>query len=146
MIKRHVLNIQNTFQLFQKLGNKATELRKQYTNLELWLGLEAFNDLNDDPCIPLAEYAAVRDTVDKRRLDFALAQGAAHVRKVIAFSWDPDFTCTTQKHNHTLSEQIVLDAMRPVIVECRFHSSQNRSVVAIGINTMGSGFYVSHFL
>lgn len=138
-----LLSISNTFQLFQKLGSKAAELRKQYSSLELWLGLEAFDDLNNDPCLPLRGMATVRDTVNKQRLDFALAQGAAGVRKVVAFSWDPDFTCTTHKHNITLSEQIVQDAKRSIIFECRFHSSQNRSVVAIGINVMGSGFHVS---
>lgn len=140
---KHRCQFENSFQLFQKLGSKAADMRKQYSSLELWFGLEAFDDLNDDPCLPLSGLATIRDTVNKQRLDFALAQGAAVVRKVVAFSWDPDFTCTTHKHNITLSEQIVQDAKRSIIFECRFHSSQNRSVVTIGINLMGSGFHVS---
>ncbi|XP_062601757.1 uncharacterized protein LOC134263430 [Saccostrea cucullata] len=132
------------YELFQALGNKTTELKKQHNTLELWLGLEAFDDLNDDPCIPLTSYSktSVMDTVNKKRLDFALSQGAAKVQKVIAFSWDPDFTCTTKRHNVTLSDSIIQDAKRPIIFECRFHSPQNASVVVIGINIMGSGFQI----
>ncbi|XP_061177177.1 uncharacterized protein LOC133185900 [Saccostrea echinata] len=134
----------SVYELFQALGNKTAELKKRHKTLELWLGVEAFDDLNDDPCIPLTSYSknSVMDNVNKRRLDFALSQGAAKVQKVIAFSWDPDFTCTTKRHNVTLSDGIIQDAKRPVIFECRFHSPQNASVVMIGINIMGSGFHI----
>jgi hypothetical protein len=109
----------------------------------LWLGVEAFDDLNEDPCIPLmSNKISAMDAVNKKRLDLALAQGAAMVQKAMAFSWDPDFTCTTHKHNRNLSEEIVQDAKRPIIFDCRFHSQQNRSVVTIGVNLGNSTFYV----
>lgn len=112
----------------------------------MWLGVEAFDDLNDDPCIPLSNEISVMDTVSKRRIDFALAQGAAKVHKAMAFSWDPDFTCTTHKYNMTLSAEVVQDARRPIIFDCRFHSPQNRSVVTIGVHLSDSGFYASLFV
>jgi hypothetical protein len=55
---------------------------------------------------------------------------------VVAFAWDPGFTCSTKQHTSPIKTQINADAGRPIIAHCSFHSSANRSVVVIGYNLL----------
>jgi len=68
----------------------------------------------------------------------------AVVQKISAFAWDPDFICSTNQSQNTLTDEITSDGARPIISKCSFHSSANRSVVVIGYNLLGEtqGFTV----
>lgn len=133
-------------QLFRALGNETSVLNQKDPKFELWLGLDAFDDIDDDPCVSEQKKYNAMDTIDKSRTDLALTHAGFTVHKVVAFSWDPYFTCTTRKSNNSLAEAIQNDHGRPIMVDCRFHSSFNRSVVILGINLLAlqQGFNVSH--
>jgi hypothetical protein len=139
----------NTFllQLFRALGNKTSYLNQSGSKFELWLGLDAYDDNDDAPCVSALKRYNDKDTVDKSRMDLALSHAGFTVHKVMAFSWDPYFTCTTIKSNNTLAKAILNDHGRPLVVDCRFHSPYNRSVVILGINlgALQQGFTVSYF-
>ncbi|KAK3097383.1 hypothetical protein FSP39_009155 [Pinctada imbricata] len=130
-------------ELFAALGNASDYLRRK-TNLafELWLAVEAFENLKNDTCIPLPTIhrlpgVIVIDRASKSRIDQALTHGSAKVQGAVAFSWDPDFTCTTKTHRNSLAEEIKTDAGRPIIADCFLHSPENRSVVVLGYGLTG---------
>lgn len=134
-------------QLFRALGNETSFLNQNSSSkFELWLGIDAFDDLDDDPCVSAGKIGGAMNTVSKKRIDLALAHGGFTVHKVVGFSWDPFFTCTTKRSNTTLFDAILNDYGRPMMLDCRFHSSANRSVVILGINLLAlqQGFTVSH--
>lgn len=114
----------------------------------MWLLLEAEEDLIDDVCLPVDTKASGNsDSIDrtsKSRLDRSLSATGAAVQKVMAFAYDPEFTCTTKSQTVPLVEEIQTDSGRPIISNCSFHSSANRSVVVIGYNLDGEtqGFQV----
>ena len=108
--------------------------------------MNTFDDLSDDPCVTTPKSGHVMNTVSKSRVDLALAHAGFTVHKVVAFSWDPYFTCTTKNIRSSLADAILNDDDRPLMVDCRFHSSANRSVVILGINLLAlqQGFTVSN--
>ena len=73
----------------------------------------------------------------KSRVDNSLTAAGAAVQKVMAFAYDPEFTCTTKSDKSPLFEEIIRDFGKPIISNCSFHSSFNRSVVLIGYNFDG---------
>jgi hypothetical protein len=107
-------------------------------NIELWLNIEAFDDLHDNPCLPVDSKGSgmdrMVDSVSKSRLDKILTHAGTSAQKIVASAWDPSFTCRTQSHGTPLINQINADEGRPIIAHCSFHSSFNRSVVVIGFN------------
>lgn len=142
----HIYNIQfPLLQLFQGLNNYRV-LNKDTS--DLWLLLEAEEDLIDDVCLPVDTKASGNsdpiDRTSKSRLDRSLSATGAAVQKVMAFAYDPEFTCTTKSQTVPLVEEISTDSGRPIISNCSFHSSANRSVVVIGYNLDGEtqGFQV----
>ncbi|CAG2249031.1 unnamed protein product [Mytilus edulis] len=132
-------------ELFQGLNNYRV-LNKDTS--DLWLLLEAEEDLIDDVCLPVDTKASGNsdpiDRTSKSRLDRSLSATGAAVQKVMAFAYDPEFTCTTKSQTVPLVEEISTDSGRPIISNCSFHSSANRSVVVIGYNLDGEtqGFQV----
>lgn len=133
--------------MFRALGNETSFINQNSSSkFELWLGINAFDDLDDDPCVSAGKVGGAMNTVSKKRIDLALAHGGFTVHKVVCFSWDPFFTCTTKRSKTTLFDAILNDYGRPMMLDCRFHSSANRSVVILGINLLAlqQGFTVSH--
>ncbi|XP_062601762.1 uncharacterized protein LOC134263434 [Saccostrea cucullata] len=123
-------------ELFRALGNETSFLNQNSSKFELWLGIDAFEDLNDDPCISSKNVEKTMNAVNKSRIDLALSHGGFAVHKVVAFSWDPNFTCRTKRLKNSLADAILNDYGRPMVVDCRFHSSFNRSVVILGVNLL----------
>ena len=129
--------------MFATLGNTSQYLKSKDNNtFEFWLGIEAFENLKDQLCFSSSNVHsdAVKATVDrtsKSRIDQALTHSAAFVQGVMAFSWDPDFTCTTKSHKRALSEEIETDAGRPIVVDCFLLSPSNKSVAVLGFNLAG---------
>jgi len=109
--------------------------------LQLWLVLQAYEMMTDDPCLPLDPphpgIALPIDRASKRRMDMGLAAAGGHVARVAAAAWDPDFTCLTTRHNRTLSAEIEADENRPILSDCFFHSPSNLSVVVLGYSLEG---------
>ncbi|XP_045196918.2 uncharacterized protein LOC123551787 [Mercenaria mercenaria] len=128
-------------EIFETLATKRDTLKKTGHNVDLWLNIEAFDALHDDPCLQVDTTGSAMDrlvnSVSKARIDRVLTHAGSSVQKAIAFAWDPGFTCRTKARPTSLRNQIDTDAGRPIISHCSFHSSFNRSVVVIGYNLMG---------
>lgn len=135
------------FQLF--LGLQNYKIVHKNTP-ELWLLLEAEENLQDEPCRPVdtkgSGNAELMDRTSKSRIDHSLTAAGSTVQKVLSFAYDPDFTCTTKSYNVPLTDEISHDYGRPIISNCSFHSPSNRSVVLIGYNLEGEtqGFMVKY--
>ncbi|XP_060067521.1 uncharacterized protein LOC132547737 [Ylistrum balloti] len=134
-------------QVMESLFVAREALQKNNISFDMWLNLEAFESLRDNPCFPTSGSGTSisTDRVTKGRLDMALSAGAVFVQKVSVSSWDPNFTCMPKNSSSTLAQQVYNDAGRPIITRCSFHSQYNRSVVVIGFNLLGEtqGFSVS---
>ena len=136
-------------QVFSELANTTDVLRKIIPNFQLWLNIEAYDVLHDDPCLPIdragSGLSQMLNRVTKSRLDRVLTHTGTTVQKVVSSAWDPSFTCTTMNHSSALTNQIVADTKRPIIAHCGFHSRFNRSVVVIGydLEQETQGFMVS---
>ncbi|CAC5369975.1 unnamed protein product [Mytilus coruscus] len=132
-------------ELFQSIRNYRNHNKN---TSDLWLLLEAEEDLIDDVCLPVDTKASGNsdpiDRTSKSRIDRSLSATGAAVQKVMAFAYDPEFTCTTKSQTAPLVEEISTDSGRPIISNCSFHSSANKSVVVIGYNLEGEtqGFQV----
>ncbi|KAK7494594.1 hypothetical protein BaRGS_00014247 [Batillaria attramentaria] len=136
--------------LFAALEKSRDGLVGRKSNqLELWLNLEAFEYLRDDPCLPVDPASSgmgeLLNRASKNRLDRGLAAASVRVQKVISFAWDPDYTCSTNQYRTSLAQDIRAQSGRPMIASCSFHSPANRSVVVIGYNLEGmqQGFEVN---
>ncbi|XP_045206607.2 uncharacterized protein LOC123558822 [Mercenaria mercenaria] len=128
------------YEVFETLAAKRDDLKKSGYNVDLWLNIEAFDALHDDPCLQVDTTGSAMDrlvnSVTKSRIDRVLTHAGSSVQKVVAFAWDPSFTCKTKAHHTPLRNLIVADSERPIIAHCSFHSSFNRSVVVMGYNLM----------
>ena len=124
--------------MFEALGTARDNLEKAGTNTDLWLTIDAFEYLHDDPCLPVDRAGSglpeMLNRVTKSRIDWALTAASWNVQKVASLAFDPGFTCRTNKHPSPLVFQIKQDKTRPIIAKCFFHSNFNRSVVVIGYN------------
>ncbi|XP_070188815.1 uncharacterized protein [Littorina saxatilis] len=106
-------------------------------SLELWLNVEAFEYLRDDPCLPVDTNASgMGELLNSGRdwVDRALGVASVQVQKVISFAWDSDFTCTTKQYKSSLAAQIRATYGKPIVVDCSFHSPANWSIVVKGYN------------
>ncbi|XP_033741122.1 uncharacterized protein LOC117327965 [Pecten maximus] len=134
-------------QVMESLFIAREALEKNNHSFDIWLNIEAFESLRDNPCLPTSGsgISVSTDRVTKGRLDMALSAGAVFVQKVAVSTWDPYFTCTPKNSSSTLAQQVYNDAGRPIITHCSFHSQYNRSVVVIGFNLLGEtqGFTVT---
>ncbi|OWF50948.1 uncharacterized protein LOC110449847 [Mizuhopecten yessoensis] len=134
-------------QLMESLFIAREGLQKNGSSFDMWLNIEAFEFLQDNPCLPTSGtgISITMDRVTKGRLDMALSAGAVFVQKVSVSAWNPDFTCIPKNSSSTLAQQVYNDAGRPIIANCSFHSQYNRSVVVIGFNLLGEtqGFTVT---
>lgn len=126
--------------VFDALSAKRDDLHKAGYNADLWLNIEAFDALHDDPCLPVDTSSSgmgqLVNSVTKSRVDRVLTHAGSAVQKVVAFAWDPSLTCNTRQHTSPVKNQIHADSSRPIISQCFFHSSSNRSVVVIGYNLL----------
>lgn len=119
--------------------------------IDVWLNIEAYDAVHDDPCLPVDTAGSGLDRmlnrVTKSRIDRILTHAGASTQKIVSQAWDPSFTCRTKNQTTPLRNQIEADKSRPIISHCSFHSSSNRSVVVIGYNLDGEtqGFTVSIF-
>nr|KAG5710941.1 hypothetical protein BaRGS_013675 [Batillaria attramentaria] len=109
--------------------------------LELWLNVEAFEYLRDDPCLPVDPASSgmgeILNRASKNRVDKALTAASVRVQKVISFAWDSDYTCTTNQYRWSLAQEIRADLDKEIIASCSFHSPANKSIVLIGYNVGG---------
>nr|KAG5704981.1 hypothetical protein BaRGS_022823 [Batillaria attramentaria] len=129
-------------ELFAALEKSRDGLVGRKSNqLELWLNLDAFEYLRDDPCLPVDPASSgmgeLLNRASKNRLDRGLTAASVRVQKVISFAWDPDYTCSTNQYRTSLAQDIRAQFGRPMIASCSFHSPANRSVVVIGYNLEG---------
>ncbi|KAL3881306.1 hypothetical protein ACJMK2_027759 [Sinanodonta woodiana] len=135
-------------ELFEMLAPIQDDTMKTDSKSELWLDIEAFEDLRDDPCLPVdtseSGMGEIRDRATRYRVESALNAAGAAISKVAAFAWDPGFTCGTKGDKSNLASEIMNNINNPMISHCAFHSSFNRSVVVIGYNLEGEtqGFTV----
>ncbi|KAL5009525.1 hypothetical protein ScPMuIL_011830 [Solemya velum] len=135
-------------ELFRILGQLRDSTASSYSKTQLWLSVEAFEFLRDRPCLPVdtksSGNAEIMDRTTKSRIDMALTASSAAGQKVVSFAWDPGFTCTSASENRTLADEIRGDLQRPILANCSFHSSDNRSVVVLGYKLQGEtqGFTV----
>ncbi|KAK7503101.1 hypothetical protein BaRGS_00005727, partial [Batillaria attramentaria] len=101
--------------------------------LELWLNVEAFEYLRDDPCLPVDPASSgmgeILNRASKNRVDKALTAASVRVQKVISFAWDSDYTCTTNQYRWSLAQEIRADLDKEIIASCSFHSPANKSIV-----------------
>ncbi|XP_033741864.1 uncharacterized protein LOC117328443 [Pecten maximus] len=126
-------------QVMESLFIAREALQKNNHSFDMWLNVEAFESLRDNPCLPTSGsgISVSTDRVTKDRLDMALSAGAVFVQKVAVSAWDPYFTCTPKNSSSTLAQQVYNDAGRPIITHCSFHNQYNRSVVIIGFSLEG---------
>lgn len=86
---------------------------------ELWLNVEAFEYLRDDPCLPVDTVgngmAELLDRSNKQRIDWALQSESAYVSGIISFAWNSDYTCVTSKYDTPIYREILNDGNRPII-------------------------------
>ncbi|KAK3577440.1 hypothetical protein CHS0354_032291 [Potamilus streckersoni] len=135
-------------ELFEMLAQTRDDMMKADYKSELWLDIEAFENLRDDPCLPVdtseSGMGEIRDRATRYRVESALNAAGAAISKVTAFAWDPGFTCGTKRDKSNLAIEIINNINNPIISHCSFHSSFNRSVVVIGYNLEGEtqGFMI----
>ena len=131
----------NFLQVFSALSASKDKLsRSSNKNVSLWLNIEAYEYLHDDPCLPVdtsgSGLGQMLDRITKPKVDNVLTHLGVFGEKVTAFAWDPCFTCKTNNISTSLSNQVKGDMNRPIIASCSFHSAFNRSVVVIGYNLL----------
>jgi len=131
--------------VFKALQQSQEQLQQSNISFHFWLNIEAYESLHDDPCLPVDTHNSgngeMMNRATKARVDWGLSAAGTKVQKVLSFAWDSDFTCTTQKFNTSLKDEIQSDINRPILGECRFHSMYNLSVVVIGFNIMYANVY-----
>ena len=118
---------------------KSQHIRWNDSKWDLWLGLDTFENLADDPCLTLSTGSVPANAINRPTLDRiqrGLEAGSSFVQKVAAFSWD-SFTCKTNSSNKTIAEEIRANSKTLLMTKCFMHSASNRSVVIIGYNLAG---------
>eukprot|EP01105_Mastigella_eilhardi_P021192 TRINITY_DN5108_c0_g1_i1.p1 TRINITY_DN5108_c0_g1~~TRINITY_DN5108_c0_g1_i1.p1 ORF type:complete len:575 (+),score=149.30 TRINITY_DN5108_c0_g1_i1:73-1725(+) len=106
--------------LFKAFEEAVVELNSQEdVKTELWLNLEAFEYLRDQPCLPVDTtgngMSELIDRTSKQRIDWGLAVAGARPTKMISFAWDADYLCTDGGYKLSLSDEIKQDWDRPII-------------------------------
>ena len=137
------------FHLVQMYKSLA-DYRHWYSNnsYDIWLGVEAFEDLTDEPCLsPTASNLRSINKASFGRVQRGIEAASGFVQKVAAVAWDPDFTCRTKSSNQSLADEIKANTQQTMITQCFLHSSKNRSVVVTGYNfaLVTSDFVVRKF-
>ena len=115
---------------------KSWHIRWNDSKWDLWLGLDTFEHLADDSCLPSSPERIRANVMNRPTLDRiqrGLEAGSAFVQKVAAFYWD-SFTCKTASSNKTFAEEIRANFETLLMTKCFMHSAENRSVVIIGYN------------
>ncbi|KAL4219147.1 hypothetical protein ACF0H5_021729 [Mactra antiquata] len=138
----------STNELMSSFSSTRDQLIAEGYKIDVWLNIEAYDNLHDDPCLPVDTAGSglnrMLNRVTKSRIDRVLTHAGTTTQKIVSDAWDPCFTCSTANKTTPLKNQIMADKSRPIIAHCSLHSSYNRSVVVIGYNLYGEtqGFTV----
>jgi hypothetical protein len=126
--------------LFRAFEDAVEELKAEGVKTELWLNLEAFEYLRDQPCLPVDVagngMAELLDRTSKSRIDWGLTVAGSRPTKMISFAWDADFLCVPENSGYTMSltDEIKADWDRPIV------SYYDRTTGTLrGFNIAGAG-------
>lgn len=108
----------------------------------LWLNVEAFEYLRNDPCKPLDKMGnAMGELLNrsfKKRIDRSIATQSGYVSSIVSFAWDSDFVCLTKEYNLTIAQDIRDDWERPIVNQAEFDNGQCGVLLVRGFNIVQS--------